>query len=346
MDKREARSVKFAMHKRTPVSLSPATLVQSQPLLPNKDAPLVFRPCVTGVNLLEWAQTAVEDIKASLLNVGALLFRGFESIDIPKFEQLLRIVGGEPLEYVYQSTPRTRVSGNIYTSTEYPPHQRIPFHNEMSYSREWPLKIGFYCVTAPRTGGETPLADSRKVFEQIDPSVRATFERKGVMYLRNYGEGLDLPWQQVFQTEDRATVERYCEKAGITCEWKSGDRLATYQVCKAAATHPLTGAHVWFNQAHLFHISALEEEVQTLLTRAVSEDDLPRNARYGDGSAIDRSTLDHIRGVYDGQHIQFSWQEGDILLLDNMLMAHGRNPFVGPRRIVVGMTQPSSNSDF
>jgi hypothetical protein len=32
-------------------------------------------------------------------------------------------------------------------------------------------------------------------------------------------------------------------------------------------------------------------------------------------------------------------------MIDNMLVAHGRNPFSGPRKIVVGMAQPFNYAD-
>src|SRR5215217_4210033 len=109
---------------------------------------------------------------------------------IGDFEELLTRISGELVDYSYRSTPRTRVSGKIYTSTSYPAHQTIPLHNEMSYSRQWPMIIGFLCVEPSPEGGETPLADSREVFAQIDPAVREEFSRKQVMYVRNYDDDL------------------------------------------------------------------------------------------------------------------------------------------------------------
>src|SRR6185295_11544764 len=112
-------------------------------------------------------------------------------------------------------------------------------------------------------GGETPIADSRKVYARIDPAIRERFIAKGgVKYVRNYGTGIDLPWQEVFQTDDKAQAEHYCQKAGITFEWRGPDWLRTSQVCQAVATHPKTGDVVWFNQAHLFHVSSLPPAIR------------------------------------------------------------------------------------
>src|SRR5262245_39000635 len=100
---------------------------------------------------------------------------------------------------------------------------------------------------------------------------------------------------------------------------------------------------VWFNQAHLFHISSLPEAVRESFHEEFSEEDLPRNAYHADGSPIDVSMLDEIRHVYEQEAVRFAWKEGDILVLDNMMTAHGRAPFAGPRKVLVGMSELFTN---
>ena len=315
--------------KRRAIHASDA-LIKERLLDPERGLPLLIEPAIYGVSLPDWAMNNREFIRQRLQRHGGILFRGFNLSSVDEFEQLLRSLTGELLEYSYRSTPRTQVSGRIYTSTEYPAHQTIPLHNEMSYTRNWPMILGFFCVEVAPEGGETPIADSRKVFNLIDPAVRNRFARKQVMYVRNYGEALDLSWQNVFQTEDREEVEAYCRSAGIEFEWKSQNELRTTQVCQAIATHPETGEQVWFNQAHLFHVSSLEAEIcESLLSS--SDGEPPRNVYYGDGSQIEDAALDEIRAAYDREAVIFPWQQRDVLLLDNMLAAHGRRPYRGTR---------------
>jgi hypothetical protein len=202
------------------------------------------------------------------------------------------------------------------------------------------MKIAFFCAQPANEGGETPIADSRRVFARLDPRIREQFTRKKVMYARNYGERLDLPWQDVFQTTDKAEVEAYCRRASIDFEWRGSDGLRTRQVCQATATHPRTGEEVWFNQAHLFHTSNLKPEVRHSLLAACREEDLPRNAYFGDGSHIEDSLVDEIRDAYRQETVSFSWERFDIVLLDNMLAAHGRTPFAGQRKILAAMAEP------
>ena len=331
--------------KRRLIGASPEGFIKAERLRPDLALPLLIRPGVPGVSLMNWVENNLEFVEAKLLDHGAVLFRNFKIEAVADFERFIEVLSPELLDYSYRSTPRTQVCGKIYTSTEYPAHQFIPLHNEMSYSRHWPMKIWFFCIQAAEQGGETPTADSRRVFERIAPEIRERFMNRKVMYVRNYGEGLDLSWQEVFQTTDRREVERFCRTNGIGFEWLQGDQLTTRQVCQAVASHPVTGEKVWFNQAHLFHLSSLGVEIRESLLSAYKEEALPRNAYYGDGAAIEDSVLDEIRDAYRQEAVTFQWQKGDILMLDNMLTAHGRNPYAGARKIVVGMAEPFSTED-
>jgi ribulose-5-phosphate 4-epimerase/fuculose-1-phosphate aldolase/alpha-ketoglutarate-dependent taurine dioxygenase len=291
------------------------------------------------VDLVEWVSVNKNLIDEAFLKHGALLFRGFKVEGEKQFNVFTQQLSTELMDYAEPSTPRSKVVEKVYTSTEYPKEQFIAMHNEHSYSTSWPHKIWFYCAQAPLIGGETPIADSRKVYEKIDPAVREEFIRKGVMYVRNFSNDLDLPWSVVFQTYKKEEVEAYCRKANIAFEWKTDGNLRTKQICQAVIQHPQTQESVWFNQAHLFHVSNLEAHVQAYLMEQCGESNLPRNTYFGDGTPIPMNYLQEIRNAYELSKMTFPWQEGDVLMLDNMLYAHGRNPFDGPRKILVAMAE-------
>jgi alpha-ketoglutarate-dependent taurine dioxygenase len=327
--------------RRKPVSVSSTELVRSRELAAGRPLPLLFEPGIEGVDLASWVAGQRERLESLLLAHGGLLFRGFP-VGLEEVDRFMRAFSDDLLDYTYRSTPRSQVAGKILSSTEYPADQAIPFHNEMSYSRSWPLRIWFCCLIAAATGGATPIADSRRVYQRMPAEIRDELERKKVMYVRNYGGGVDLPWQEVFQTGSREAVERFCAEAGIELEWQGSDRLRTRQVCQATAVHPRTGEKVWFNQAHLFHVSSLPPDVQQALLDDLGEEGLSRNTYYGDGSPIAPAALDEIRRVYAEEAVSFPWQPGDVLMLDNMLVAHAREPFTGARKVVVGMAQAMS----
>lgn len=307
--------------------------------------PVVYRPAGSEVDLAGWAQSSRDRLEEDLDRQGAVLFRGFRLDDpLNDFERLVAALATDLLDYEERSTPRSAVRGKLLTSTEYPADQLIPLHNELSYARRWPQKIWFFCVQNARQGGETPIADSQSVYSAIPPEIRETFARKKVMYVRNYRDDLGLPWQEVFQTGDKARVEAFCRENGLELEWRGDGGLRTRAVRHAVARHPRTGGMLWFNQAHLHHTSSLAPEIRETLLREMGEEDLPFQTFYGDGTPIAEGELDAVRTAFDETQVVFPWQEGDVLMLDNMRVAHGRRPYAGPRRIVVAMADATGDT--
>ncbi len=312
-------------------------------LFPDRDKVALFEATAPGISPVAWAQANEARLRARLAEAGACLLRGFDAPDPSVFAEFVRELDGELGEYNYGSTPR-RKEGDVYTSTEYPASELIPLHNEMSYTSVWPLRIWFYCAVAAPVGGETPLADSHAVYLRIPEDVRARFERHGVRYVRNYRPGLGISWEDAFGSDDRATVERFCTERGIEFEWLADGSLRTVETVQAAITHPGTGQPVWLNQAHLFHVSNLKPETREALLGLMAEHELPRNSYLGDGSPLDPADLASIRAAYAAETLAFRWQPGDLLMVDNLAMAHGRMSFEGPRKILVAMTASSADA--
>lgn len=334
---------KLKTARRRPIG--PGGLVRTERLRADRRLPLVVRPTAGGLDAAAWAAAERELVASSLREHGGLLLRGFDVAGAEQFAEFMRAVSTEVLEYNERSSPRTRVGANVYTSTDYPAAHPIFVHNENSYQRTWPMKVFFFCETPAERGGETPVADCRGVYARLAPRTRERFAERGWMYVRNFGDGLGLPWQAVFQTDDRRVVEEHCRRNGIEATWKEGDRLRLRAVRRAVARHPHTGEEVWFNHATFFHVSTLEPEVRAALLADFAEDDLPTNSFYGDGSPIEAGVLEELREAYRQETVTFPWQRGDILLLDNMLAAHGRAPYAGPRRILVGMAEPYGETE-
>jgi alpha-ketoglutarate-dependent taurine dioxygenase len=326
--------------KRKAVRILQEELVKKGYLRDERNLPLLIQPAVEGVDLISWAANNRELIETELLKHGAILFRNFTIGAVTEFERFIKTLAEELLDYRERSSPRSHVSGGIYTSTEYPPNQSIFLHNENSYAHIWPSKLFFFCHTPAQKGGETPIADCRKVLTHIDPTIIERFSQKKVMYVRNFRRGFGLSWETVFQTSNKSAVEEYCSKAGYEFEWMSDNCLRTRRIGQAIIKHPRTGQMVWFNHAAFFHISTLEAVTQEALLTIFKEEDLPNNTYYGDGSPIEASVLNEIREAYYREMVIFPWQPEDILMLDNMSTAHGRMPFVGQRRVLVGMADP------
>lgn len=277
---------------------------------------------------------------------GALIFRGF-GIDSP--ERLLAFAAAtshDSPNFKEESSPRSQVSGAVYTSTDYPAEYEIQFHNEYSYANEWPMKLYFACMIPSQSAGETPVASTRGLLRRLQPSTAKVFREKGLMYVRNFRSGIGVGWQTAFQSTDRASVESYCESQGLTCEWLPDDVLRTRKVQKAIVTHPLTGEEVWFNHGFFWNVHALEPLEVREYFLSLEADSLPTNTFFGDGSAIPEEMIEDIRAAYIAEAIKVPWEKGDVLLIDNMLMSHGRSAFTGERRIVVQMADGFRRADL
>lgn len=295
-----------------------------------------------GLNGLATMAGAIE---AALLDQGALVLRGVvEGPD--SLAAVADALGYDRAVLSEESSPRSRVSGDVFTSTDYPAAYPIQMHCEYSYSASWPMRLLFGCVQAPGSGGQTPVADMRRLLVEMDDQRREKFRRKGVLYRRNYVPGVGVDWRTAFATSSQHEVEAYCAQNGITAIWTADGGLRTEQTGPAICRHPQTGDEVWFNHAFFFNVRSLEPESLRDFMLAEDEETLSTNTYYGDGEPIEAETIEHLRDLMHRCTLSSDWVKGDLLLVDNMLMSHGRSPFSGARKIVVYMANTMTRSQI
>ncbi|MBL7728750.1 MAG: TauD/TfdA family dioxygenase [Dinghuibacter sp.] len=308
----------------------------------NNALPLLWEAKDYAINdLPELLKTEAGKIKELLLLHGAVLFKSFGIDSAEKLEACVNAFPGKSLNYVDGNSPRTRLQDKVYTSTEYPASEFISLHNELSYGKNWPRFLFFCCVTPALKGGSTVLADSRAMLNGLSAEVQEAFRSKGVMYIRNLhgGYGAGNSWQETFETDDRSVVEEYCRQDDIMYEWNSDDSLRLLQKRDGVIRHPESGVEVWFNQADQFHPSTHSADVYEALMEVYEGDpmSMPQYATFGDGDEIPLFMLEEIREAGKKTMVAPEWEKGDLMLVDNILTAHGRMPFEGARKILVSM---------
>jgi alpha-ketoglutarate-dependent taurine dioxygenase len=295
--------------------------------------------------LVELVETRRNELFDLLFTHGAILFRGFTVASSSVFGEVVTLLSRGCLhEYAGGASPRQLIGqghGPIYNSTDYPAELELPLHNELSYSNHYPNHIYFCCLVEPGHGGATTLGDSRRILEAMPGHVRSPFEAKGLKYIRLLGpeKGSGYSWQDAFRCDQPRVVEAQCTETGAEWEWLADGHLKVVQQRPALARHPRTGEEVWFNQALGFHPSGLDPVSYAELIRIHGDESRFRlNVQYGDGSPIDHQTIRHVAAVLQREAVPHIWKAGDVLILDNLLMAHGRAPFRGPRSIAVAMS--------
>lgn len=304
---------------------------------------------VTGIadmtTATAWLTERLPAIHAELHRSGCLLVRGLPVVSTGDFAAVRDVLLPRRANYKEKATPRSDFGEGVFSSTDLPAAQPIRLHNENSYTLDFPGALLFGCLIAPAEGGATTVGDMRAALRMLPADLRERFERAGWLLVRNFSEMAGLPWHQSFATEDPKVVEEYCRENTIGFEWLDEDTLRTRQLRSAIITHPVTGERSWFNHVAFWHQWSLDPDVRDILVETYGEDGLPFATYLGDGTPLTRDEVDTLNAVYDQVTMRESWQAGDVMLVDNIACAHGREAFTGDRKIVVGMGDPIGLAD-
>src|SRR5262245_40042355 len=291
-----------------------------------------------------WVSAHRNALRAFVGEQGSLMVRGLGLRDAAETEEVFRELGGLMAERE-AFTPRRRYSEGVYSTSKWPPNQHMCMHHELSYAVEFPSLMLFACLVAPTGGGETPVADSQAVLQALPAELVERFERVGWLLIRNYNEDIGASIAEAFGSDDRRAVENYCRASAIQFEWQPDGGLRTWQRRSAVVRHPRTGQPCWFNQIAFLNEWTMEPELREYLVDIYGEDGLPFNTRFGNGDRIGADVVQAINELYEAHTLREQWQAGDLLLVDNVRTAHGREPFDGSREIIVAMADAVNVAD-
>ncbi|MGY1643832.1 TauD/TfdA family dioxygenase [Geodermatophilus sp. SYSU D00703] len=306
--------------------------------------PPVLRVAAAG-DAAGWATEHRDALRAVVAEHGAVMVRGLGLHGPIEVGAVLgRLTDGLVTERE-SFTPRRPYGEGLYSATAWPANQQMCMHSELSYAVEFPGLLLFACLVAPTAGGATPLADAAAVLDALPTELVDRFERQGWLLTRTYNDEIGASYAEAFGTDDRGAVEGYCRAAAIEFQWQPDGGLRTRQRRSAVVRHPVTGRRCWFNQVAFLNEWTLAPEIREYLVDVYGEDGLPFTTRFGNGEPIGADVVAQINEVYEAHTVREPWQAGDLLLVDNIRTAHAREPFEGPREVLVGMADPVRLTD-
>lgn len=284
---------------------------------------------------------AVRDLLDEELSVrGGVLVRGLPLADRPGFERLVTGMSYEGLGYRGGIAVRKNDSGVALKASEEDPRITLSPHNEMAYLPDYPRRIFFFCESAATEGGEVPVNDIRETAEMLPPDVQESFRVRGVRYHRCLAKESQPGaggWADTFGTRDRHVVQEHLDASGYVYEWGGDDVLRYYYRRGAFAVHPETGKELWFNQVTELHCSywrAHPDFPSDLPARSY-----PATTSFGDGTPFDDDEISFLRGLLWRTTKAVRMRPGDMLVLDNQVVQHGRMSYTGPRRHYVSLSR-------
>jgi alpha-ketoglutarate-dependent taurine dioxygenase len=325
------------------------------PYEPGQGLPLFIQPntpklCEDTEYALAWLEEKRPVIEQTLVSAGAVVLRGFPMDRSIHFARFTSGYGSFETGYMGGTDVRQVVVDKVLTTNVLRADLTLDIHQEMSYMRRFPKRIAFYCRMAPVTGGSTMLCDMREVTARMDPVLFNEVAKRGIRLVRNYlapGSDRSHPvigkfhktWTEAFETDEPAKAEATCRDLGFNVVWRDNGSLEAFYNLPGIATHPGTGEQIWFNQASMY---AMTPESHPDLYSAWAEaypsgKARPMTTTFGDGAPIPMEPLVQVAAIQRELAVRFPWSHGDMLLIDNYAVGHGRAGFSGKRDIQVAL---------
>ena len=240
-----------------------------------------------------------------------------------------------PIAEKYGDLPKSGAA-DVFRTTPYAPEEDLLFHNEAAHTPQVPRYLFFYCHRAAETGGSTPISDGARALELLERTIADALRRHGLIYRRRFVEGLDVAWQDYFDTDDPAEVERHCRRDGLALSWNDDGVEVDYSTLAIGCLPD--GRQSMFHQVALHHPAFLDDDIREYFSTYDPQGCTPRNVLLGDGTPLPDAWARKIVDAQNRAGKYFAWEPGDVLALDNRAFAHGRMHFSGRRENYVIMS--------
>ncbi|MCY1392288.1 Taurine catabolism dioxygenase TauD, TfdA family [compost metagenome] len=296
-----------------------------------------------------WAERCRPLLDQLIVEHGGVVLRGFPTRETADFARLVELFPTFETGYAGGVAPRTQISGRVMEATRLAAPVKLPLHSEMAYMRDYPKRIAFFCRQPATRGGETVIGDVRNLVDALPAELVEKIERLGVRLTRNYGaksDGMErsvevmetIGWNIGFGTDDPDEVERLCAERGLQPLWNDNGTLTVFNLLEPFVTHPRTGRKLYRSLVHVFHDAYRPEGENAELHEAVRKAQKHPSGTYlGNGQRLETAEIEAFMRALDEVTYCWDWQPGDIMILDNLQVWHGRNPYEGARDVQVAL---------
>ena len=321
--------------------------------LESGDGPL-FIECASerlGVldGFLEWVGATRSALDRLICAHGGIVLRGFPISESANFGALTGLFPSFEGDYLGGVAPRARIAGQVMEATRLDKRVKLRLHSEMAYMQEFPARIAFFCRKAADVGGETIVADMRGLLKELPESLRSKIEALGIMTVRNFAppsDALDSSvahmdlrgWNIAFESDDPSVVEEVCKTKGLAVTWNEDRSLTVVNHTPATVVHPLTGQRLYRANLHSYTSTAVNEGMDAgLLQRVRASQKRPSGSFLGSGEPLSGDEVASFERYIEAHTRAWPWKNGDVMILDNLEMWHGRNPYEGSRDVQVAL---------
>ena len=291
-----------------------------------------------------WLTERAGALRAVVADHGAVLIRGLPPGGPAEVATAAGLLIGPPMTEREGFAPRVAHPGGVYSSSLWPAGEPMCAHNELSYAVRFPGLMLLACATAPASGGAVTLADCGAVLAELPDELVAGFAEHGWTLRRRYTPVLGASVEQALGAS-HVEAEEYCRSHEVEFRWADDGSLCTRQRRPAVIAHPVTGQRTWFNQVAFLNAWTLDPDVREYILALQGPAGLPFDTERGDGQRVGADTVELLNRAYQRVTVREPWHDGDLLLLDNVRMAHGREPYAGPRDVLVAMGAPVDLAD-
>lgn len=302
--------------------------------------PFVLKCCSENADqesVHRWVRDSFADLDSKARQHGAILFRGFPLTTDQDLDGFIRAFDypNFPYEDSLSNAVRINRTERVFTANEAPPEVTICLHHEMAQTPVYPSRLFFFCEQPADVGGATPLCRSDVLFERLKdeyPAFVADCETKGLLYTNvmpaenDPTSGMGRSWQSTLRAETREAAETRLRGLGYSWEWLPDGCLRSTTPVLPAVLEIESGRKSFFNQL----IAAFHGWKD-------SRNDPTKAVTFGDGSPLDPAKMDAIAGIAEELTFDLPWQQGDVALVDNRVVMHGRRTFVGTRKVLASL---------